>query len=203
MKKIISFLLLIGCLVMICSCDTVNNVKDKVNEITGKAPDVSVFQTAIANSNASAVVVDIDVTTAVGELSSKYEVYYNEDGSALINYSYEKFNEIGVGNEYEVKSTFTGTIRRNADGTYSEDIGVDLSQVTASAALDLTAVKKDVKINDAGDILTVTVPQAKCAEVFGTEFAKDVNLELTLRGGALNLITVTYEGARITYQYAQ
>ncbi len=202
MKKIISFLLLICCIVTVCSCDMVDGVKDKVNQITGKAT-VADFEAAIANTNASSVVIETVSKTALGDLKSKFEVYFKADGSATVKCSYEKFNLIGEGDPEDIKSTVLTTVYRNADGSYSEDIGVDLSSVTAAAALNLSAVKDAAVINEAGDVLSVTIPATKTAEVLGVNFAYDVDLEISIRNGVISFMKLNYTGGSATYQYAQ
>ena len=183
MKKILSILLLLSCVVCVCSCQLLDS-------ITGKEDKVSLetFTTAISASNSSNVVVDVVTKTAIGDLKAQYSVCYNADGSATINYSYEKFNEIGEGNSDETVSKVEGVMYRDESGNYSESTGVDTSKVTAAAAINLDAVKDSVVINAAGDVLTVSVPAAKTAEVFGADFGEEVKLTLTYASGSANYI---------------
>ena len=80
--------------------------------------------------------------------------------------------------------------------------GVDLSAAAASPALNLAPIKDAATINESSDVLTATVPAANTAEVFGSEFSKDVNLEISLNAGVLKFIELTFEGGSITYTYA-
>ena len=202
MKKILSVMLLLSCLLTICSCSF---IEDKLGGLFGgSASGLGAFEDAIKNSNASNVTVESVVETELGTLSSKIVVAYKADGSAVITYTYEKFNLIGEGADNEDKTTTTVTINRAADGTFSGDMpeGVDLSAAAASPALNLAPIKDAATINESSDVLTATVPAANTAEVFGSEFSKDVNLEISLNAGVLKFIELTFEGGSITYTYA-
>jgi len=161
---------------------------------------VAAFNEAIANTNASNVVVETVVNSDLGELNSRYEIVYKEDGSATITYHYEKFNLIGEGADNEIKSEFDGTVTRNADGTYTGDMGdVDLSGVTAGFKVDLSSL--EVTINEAGDVLTATVPAASTEAVLGSAFSEDVALEVSIAGGAVKQIALTFASGSATYTY--
>ena len=180
----------------ICSCSLFDNKEDT----TG----VGAFETAIANTNASNVKVKSEVETAIGKLTSEFSISYKADGSATIEYKYEKFNLIGEGAENEEKSVITGKVTRAADGTYSGDMpeGVDLSSVAASAALNLAPIKDSAVVSEVGDVLNVTVPAAKSAEVFGSALSYDAELEISIKNGVVTFIEITFESGKITYQYA-
>ncbi len=188
MKKIISVILLCACLAALCSCNLFGN-------------KLSDFEKAIENNNPSKIYVATSVETELGALASSYEVVYNDDGSAVIKYSYDKFNEIGAD---EIKSTVKGTINRSADGQYSGDMDgtFDPASVSNGVALNISALKEDaVEINEAGDVLKTTVAAADTSAVFGTSYAKDVNLEITISDGKVTYIEISYEGASITCRY--
>ncbi len=200
MKKIISVILVICCMLTVCSCSA---IKDKFGK-KGEDSLVAPFETAVANTNASNVIVNSEVETELGKLTSKLEVNFASDGSANIVYTYEKFNLIGEGAEDEIKSTVTCNIVRAADGTYSGDMpeGLDLSAVSAAPALKLEAVKDTAVVNEVGDVLTVAVSADVSAEVYGSALSYDSELEISIKNGAVSLMEITFEGGKITYQYA-
>lgn len=200
MKKILSVVLLLCCMLTVCSCSF---IKDKLGLGGKSATGTAVFEDAVKNCNASNVTVESIVETDLGPLTTTIVVAYKADGSAVITYTYEKFNLIGEGAEDEDKTTKTVTINRAADGTYTGDMpeGVDLTAATAAPALNLAPVKDAAVVNEANDVLTVTVPAANAAEVFGAEFSKDINLEVSLKSGALWTIELTFEGGSVTYTY--
>ncbi len=200
MKKILSLVLIICCMLTVCSCSFINDKLGKGD--AGATAGIGAFETAIENTNASGVEVKSEVETTRGKLTSEYSVSYKNDGSATIEYKYEKFNRIGEG-EGE-KSVIEGTVVRAADGTYSGDVpeGLDLSSVTASAALNLDPVKDAAEINESGDVLKVAVSAANSSEVFGSAFSRDVALEIFIANGVVSQMKITFEGGIITYQYS-
>ncbi len=196
MKKIISAVLLVTCLFALCSC----SVLSKIPVIGGLFGGVSAFEKAIDNTNPSNAYIETSAETSMGTLKANYEIIYAEDGSAVIKYSYEKFNEIGAEEE---KSTIKGTINRAADGTYSRDVkDTDVSSIAGGIALNLSEIKSDaITVNDAGDVLTATVAADSTEAVFGKAIAKDVDLEITIKNNAVSRIIMTYEGASIICNY--
>lgn len=198
MKKILSVILLLSCLLTVCSCSF---IKDKFG-IGGAATGLKAFEDAIKNCNASNVDVKSVVETELGSLTSTIKASYKEDGSATITYTEEKWNDALSATE-ELKTVKTYTFNRAADGTYTGDVpaGLDLASVTASAAINFDPIKDVAVINEASDVFTATVPAASTADVFGSAFSKDVNLEISLKTGVLNTIELTFEGGKITYVY--
>ena len=191
MRKIISFALVIVGAFSLFSCSMFG----------GNNSGEAAFESAISNTDPSRVVAEVVTRSALGELNSSYDVVYNDDGSAVINYSYEKFNKIGEGAENELKSTVTGTITKNADGTYS-GTDVDVSGVAAGISLNIAAIDKDAKsINGSGDVLTATVVAADTEAVFGSAFSEDVVLKVTISDGVVTLVTLTYESGSIVCRY--
>ena len=196
MKKIITLILIISCLAILCSCE----VKDKFNEVTGRGVDVTAFQNAIENTNPSSVIVKTVTQTELGELTSVLEVQYQGDSSAVINYSYEEFLPFGEGTE--TKKTVSGTVHRYADGTYSEDLGIDFGAIEAGVAINLAPIKTIAKVNDAGDLLTAMIPAATTEAVFGTLYTSDVYFELDVQGGTVENIEITYDNVEVIYMYS-
>ncbi|MBE6537489.1 MAG: hypothetical protein E7673_06000 [Ruminococcaceae bacterium] len=202
MKKILSIILLMSCLLCICSCDTVDKVKDKITGKDDETEGFANFESAIAAASASAVVVEVKTVTKLGELNSKYEVYFSEDTSATIKYYYERFYEIGEGPADEIIEKVEGTVYRDKDGNYSEDVGIDVSAIAAATALNIAPLKSTASINEAGDVLKVTVPKISTANILGSQFASDVELEMVLRNGKLSTMKLTSATRVISYTYA-
>ena len=184
------------------SNDTNNDNNDTNNDANNDAVDpFEAFEKAIATSDASTVIVDVVTITALGELDSHYEIFFNDNGSAFITYTYERFYEIGEGPADEITYSTTKTIYRDADGNYSEDIGVDLTGVEPAVAFNVSALKGTVKINEIGDELNVTIPKTSTLELLGSQFSGDVQLKITLRDGALGKIVIASADRTITYSY--
>ena len=187
MKKIISIVLVLTCLLALASCDLFGGSN-------------GAFQTAIDNTNPKDIIVDASVETELGDLTSSFEIHFNDDGSAVIEYTTEKFNKIGEG-DGELKSTIAGTITKAADGTYSGDTeAVDVSGIVAGAKIDVSAMK-DYTVNEAGDVLTANVAAADTAAVLGSALSYDVVVKISLAGDAIEYIDITFDGGFIKYSY--
>ena len=199
MKKILSLILVITCFGLLMSCDMLSSITGGGND---GAKGIDAFVTAIENTNPKNIIVDIEVETSLGELTSKYTVNYNDDGSAVITYTTEKFNAIGEGAEDELKSTVTGTVTKNADGTFTGDTnGVDVSGVTAGFKLDVKKMKDTATINENNTVLTATVAAADTEAVLGTAYDKDVTVVIAIENGVVELIDLTFEGGSVSYKY--
>lgn len=152
--------------------------------------DVSAFTTAIAATNPATVEIDTKLETEIGDLVGEFVFTYASDGSATIEYSYEKFNELGAG-VTEAKSVVEGEVALNADGSYS---GSGLSgNATAVGAFTLTldvAKLKDAEIN--GNVLTATVEAANNKAVLGVETGYDVEMILTKSASGIVSLVLTY-----------
>ena len=190
-------------LLSVCSCNAVDKVKDKITGGDDSASEgFANFEKAIAAASSSAVVVTVKTVTTLGELNSQYEVYFAADNSATIKYSFERFYEIGEGPDGETVEKKTGTIYRDKDGKYSEDIGVDLSAVTAAAALNIAPLRSIANVNESGDILTASVPKVATADIFGAQFGSDAELKIVLRNGCLSTMSIKAADREINYTYA-
>lgn len=196
MKKIFA-LLLIACMAFsFAACGKGDGEEQTVT-------DVSAFNTAIAATNPTGAVLNVKTTTAIGDLNAKYTVVYNADGTAVVTYEVEKLNTFDPANpDAETKSTVTGTVNLAADGSYTGDaISGNVADIAAGVSVDLTAVADKATVNEAGDILTVVVPAASTESVIGTAVASDVTLVVTVSGGTVEQISITYTGTEIVCKY--
>ncbi len=179
MKKFLSLVVIIACVCMLFSC-------------SGDA--TSAFEAAIAGVGADTSTTITQVTEDVlGELTATYTVTYNDDGSATINYSYEQWKDITASGT-EDKTVITGTITRAEDGTYTDgkDFSGSADSIAAGFSLNLEAVKDAAEISSDKTTLKVNVAAEDTESVFGFEFSYDVELEIKLKGDALDTVTVSY-----------
>ena len=198
MKKIIALLLVICCFGMLFACN--NDTPDNGDNDNTNTATVADFSAAIANTKPSLAIVTTKVTSELGVLNAKFEISYNEDGSAAIVYSYEKFNLLELGATTELKTKYEGTFTRNADGTYTGAEGVDISSVNAGTAIDLSKAS-NVTINEKGDVLTANVAKADTASVLGSALSADASLKIAIDGGEVELIEIAYSNTTIVIQY--
>ena len=196
MKKILSLVLVVACLGMLFSCNL------PFGEGKKNSQGIEAFTAAVENTNPKNITVEATVETSLGELKSIYKINYADDGSAVIEYTVEKFNAIGEGAEDEIKSTVTGTVTKAADGTFSGDTnGVDVSGVTAGVKVNVAAMKSYATFNENNTVLTATVAAADTKDVLGSAFSKDVTVVISIAEGVVELIDLTFEGGSVSYKY--
>lgn len=172
MKKIISILLMLTCLVALCSC----------------GGGIGDFEKAISASNPTSVKIDTVATSSLGTLNGVYHVAYNEDGTAKMIYEYEKWNTVleGEGDKTKV----SGTINVAADGSYTDNGVAGNISTLASGNIKLSSIK-DAKVENG--VLTATVAAADTEAVFGVAFDYDVNFEMSMNETAVETIKISYE----------
>lgn len=183
MKKIIALILVIGCMLSLAACFP-NNTEEP--DDSHAIPDIQAKVDASAPKGA-----DITVTfkTSLGTLNGSYDVAYNEDGTATVAYSYEKFNTLGEG-VTELKSTIAGTATVAADGSVTGDLGTD----------GLTAVSFDLKLDESklnsvainAGVLNAEVKAEHTEAVLGVALSYDVQLVVITGANGITSMTVSY-----------
>ena len=181
MKKIIALLIAITCVFAMVSCGG------------GETDDVTAFKDAVAATAPAAVEIETALETELGTLEGTFNVTYADDGSAVIEYSYEQFNELtDSSNVTEVKKTVTGTVNVDKDGKYS-DGGALVGSVSAAGGFTInldTSKMKDYEVN--GNVLSATVEAANTQAVLGVAIAYDVTVTLTKGETSLVSLALTY-----------
>ena len=187
MKKIIALLLVLGCMLAFVSC--FNNNPNNKEDDSDAIPDIQAKIDATAPLGADITVV---FKTALGDLNGAYDVTYNEDGTATVDYSYEKFNEFGADNaSNEIKSTVEGTVTVAADGTVVGDIGSSDALNAVSFDLKLDANKLDSVSVNAGTLIA-TVKAANTEAVLGVALNCDAQLTVSTGTNGVTSMTVAY-----------
>ena len=180
MKKIITILLLALLTFSFASCGE------------GEGPSVDGFVAAVNNANPEAIEITIKSATALGELSGTYTVTYNEDGSFTIDYVYEKFNDIGEGDD--LKSEVTGKVTCDKNGNYS-DGGSLTGKVALAEGAKINLAKVKATISADGNSLTATVKAADTKAVLGVELPSDAELVIIKSGDAIVSYSIKYSNA--------
>ena len=155
---------------------------------------------AVEATSPTETVVNVEVATALGKLNSTVKTVYNEDGSSVITYSYERFNPIGEG--ADVKSTITGTVNCDKDGKYSGDISGNVS-AAASIKLHLDAsLLKNLSFNN--QVCSALVEAANTQAVLGIALDADVNMVISVSEGRLSSMTLAYtnESGEVLISYS-
>ena len=99
MKKIIALMLVVGCIFAFASCNLIPGfgTGDSGGD-TGKVDNsegIAAIQSAIDASAPDIAEISVVLDSSLGTLNGEYDVTYNEDGSAIVNYYYELFNSFG------------------------------------------------------------------------------------------------------------
>ena len=150
------------------------------------------FSKAISATEPKTVEGAVTMYTEFGPLTATYTATIAEDGSFLIDYAYDKFNEIGDGGSGEVGSKVTGSVTYK-DGVYSDtSLAAKLSADAAATKLKLNGDKMKYTLSDDGNVLSATVKAAKTKSVLGIEYASDVSFILTKEDGKIKSLSMTY-----------
>ena len=194
MKKIIALLLVLGCVFAFAACDDLGTNNDGNNSVdVSKA--ISDMQTAIDASAPNTADITVTLKSKLGDLNGSYNIVYNEDGTALVTYSYEKFNSFDENSaSNEIKSTYTGTTTVAADGTVTDALGG-----TAS----VEAITFDIKLDESklGSVLagasavSAKVAAADTKAVLGVEIGYDVDLVISSGKLGVTSVAISYNSA--------
>lgn len=184
MKKILALILVVGCIFAFASCDLFSGTETPDDSYA--IPDIQAKIDASAPKGA-----DITVTfkTTLGDLNGSYDVTYNEDGTANVDYSYEQFNTITAGSS-ELKSTYTGSVTVATDGSVSGTLSTEaLNAVSFDLKLDESKLS-NVAIN--AGVLSANVKAADTAAVLGVALDYDVQITVVTGTNGVTSMTVAY-----------
>jgi hypothetical protein len=119
-------------------------------------------------------------------------VTYNEDGSFTIDYVYEKFNDIGEGDD--LKSEVTGKVTCDKNGNYS-DGGSLTGKVALAEGAKINLAKVKATISADGNSLTATVKAEDTKAVLGVELPSDAELVIIKSADAIVSYSIKYSNA--------
>ncbi len=200
MKKILTIIIVLGCLLAFASCGGSQQSSSGNN---GETPaDASSIQAIVDASAPKSAVIKVTLSSEIGDLNGQYNVVYNDDGSANIVYSYEQFNTYDAAGQLgELKSVVSGEVTVSADGTVNGTIsGVGGIQAT-SFVLNLDNSKLSGLVAEGGS-LQATVPAANTASVLGISTGADVSLSVMTGSGVLTSVAMSYQSAEGTVSIA-
>lgn len=181
MKKIVALVLALALCFALASC---KNGK-------GGSVNIDEFKNAIAATvldSAKIEVTQVNDLLPETPLTAVYDIDYEDDGSATVDFTYTLYNELGAEN---ITSTHTGSARIAPDGTVTGDsVGANVTSV-ASVSFNLDQKKMSSCTASMG-ILTAKIPAANTASVLGVEIGADVVLTISISGGVVAASTVSY-----------
>ncbi len=192
MKKIIALLLILVCVFSLAAC----------KDVEGEG--LEAYKSAVSNTSATSITIETKLQhNALGvTIEGKYDVVIKEDGSAKVDYTYDKYNLIGSA---ELTTPVAGEATVAADGTVTGDISATVVAATVSK-LNLEASKLSDLILERGGILKATVKAADTKSVLGIELGADADLTINLTSdgkiGSYSVIYAAPEGtATIVVMY--
>ena len=191
MNKIIAFLLVVCCVFMLAACDGGNKTPD---DVVDNSQAISDLQTALDASAPAKADITVVLKSSLGDLNGSYDVVFNEDGTATVTYSYEKFNSFEDGASSEIKSTYTGTTTVAADGTVTDSLGGVASVEAISFNIQLDESKLSSVTAGAGAI-SAKVKAADTKAILGVEIGYDVDLVISSGKLGVTSVAISYESA--------
>lgn len=189
MKKILALILAVCCVLTLVSCK-----KEKDETPVVNAEDIAPFQTKIDASMPETATVTVTFKSTLGTLNSEYLVTYNMDGSATVNYTYEKFNTL---DSDEFKSSHTGetTISTNGTLTSNPEGIASVEALTFDINLDPTKIYSATVTSG---ILSIVVKAENTQAVLGVNLGVDATVVIsagTLGVGSIAISYTTAEGS--------
>lgn len=190
MKKIIALILVIGCVFALASCNLISgNNGGNTNDNKGTVAEI---QSAIDASAPTKAKITVNLDSSLGTLNGAYNITYNEDGSATVNYSYEQFNlfseDATKGGE---KTTISDTVTVSASGEINKPIHGAAAVEAVSFDINLDESKLASASVVAG-VLTAKVEAANTEAVLGVAIGSDANLSITTGAGQITSAVITY-----------
>lgn len=194
MKKILALVLVIGCIFAFASCEALlfgNTNTNTDNE--GKEQTLANIQKCIDDAAPKSADISVEFKSEIGDLNGSYDVTYNEDGSATVDYSYELFNKFDENAELEeFKSTHTGVVTVSSNG----DVDGDLNGIAS-----IEAVSFDIKLDEqylsshkiTASILEAKVEAENTFDVVGVDIPYDIDLSITTGNGRVTAVVISYE----------
>ncbi len=191
MKKIIALILVIGCVFALASCNLLFGNKDEGNKNDNKGT-VAEIQKAIDDSAPVKARISVKFDSTLGTLNGTYNVSYNDDGSATVNYTYEQFTLFGEGAVKDGEKTEeSDTVTVSADGKLDKPV---------KGAASVEAVSFDINLDESklssakvvASVLTSKVEAANTQAVLGVAIGYDVDLTITTGAGRITSVVMSY-----------
>ena len=190
MKKILALILAFGCIFAFASCGILGLGTDQTPT---EKETVANIQKAIDESAPVSASITVKFESLIGELNGSYDVSYNNDGSATVDYSYERFNEFTLDSvQDEFKSVVSGNVTVSADGVLSEEIGGVASVEAVTFDIELKE-EYFTSVSVANSVLRGTIKSENTFDALGVDIMYDVDLVVFTGNGRVTSIVISYE----------
>ena len=178
MKKVLLLLIAFACVFSMVGCG------DEV---------LDGFAEAVEATNPAVVNVTSEFVTELGTLKSNVTTTYNEDGSFVMDYSYDEFNTTATGAADEIIVTKTGKVTCDAEGNYSDGGSfVGKNEVTTGISLNLKEKLLDYTVSSDGNSITAKVLAENTKEALGVELGADATIVLNKLDGKITSYSIAY-----------
>ena len=178
MKKVLLLLLAFACVFSMFGCGDER---------------LEAFVTAAEATDPAVVNISSELKSELGTLKSNITTTYNEDGSFVMDYSYDELNTSSAGAADEVIVTKTGKVTCDADGNYSDGGSFKgKNEVTTGISLNLDEDLLDYTISQDGNSLTAKVNAADTAEALGVDLGADATITVNMIDGKITSYTIAY-----------
>ena len=157
----------------------------------GGDEQLTAFSKAISATKPSKVEGTVTMYTEFGPLTATYKADIAEDGSFVLNYAYDVFNDIQSADKSDVTSKVEGTVTYK-DGVFSDTSLTSKVPAEAVAAKVKLSDKMSYTVSDDGNVLAATVKAADTKAVLGVEYAADVTMVLTKANDKIVSLSLTY-----------
>ena len=191
MKKIIALLLVMCCVLTLAACDGSDDNPDNGGVDNSQA--ISDMQSVLDASAPDVADITVVLKSSLGDLNGSYNIVYNQDGTALVTYSYEKFNAFDA-DTTEFKSTYTGTTTVAADGTVTDSLGGTASVEAITFDIQLDESKLSSVVAGAG-ALNAKVKAVDTKAILGVEIGYDVDLVISSGKLGVTSVAISYNSA--------
>lgn len=194
MKKILSAVLVLGCIFAFASCALTATTEEEkpVVDNEGNVITIDTIQACIDDSAPKGANSSVTFVSDIGDLNGSYDVTYNDDGSATVDYSYELFNTITPGSSSDgFKKSYTGSFTVSADGVVSGDVG-GIGAVEAVSFDIFLDIEKLSNCSLSSGILKAKVPAAYTLDVLGVIIDYDVDMNIITANGKVTSISMKY-----------
>ena len=190
MKKILALILVVSCVFALGSCKLFNRDNEEETETpVVTAAEIAPIQEKIDASVPETAKVTVDFTSALGTLESEYLVTYNTDGSAIVNYTYEKFNQIGESKELKTAVTGETTIGANGELRNPPEGIAAVEALTFDITLD---AGKLYNATATSTLLNAVVKAENTLAILGVELGVDAKLVIAVGPLGVSSIAISY-----------
>lgn len=156
--------------------------------------NLEAIKAALSATTPASTDIEINAVTPLGvTLNGEYNVTYNSDGTATVEYSYDKLNTFEGGPVGELVSRVSGTATIAQDGTVSGDVSATVAGA-ATKSFNLDAAK--FKSYSAGEgSLVATIAAENVEAVLGiaiSRLASDVTISVFANDGEVTAVSIAY-----------